>query len=206
MSLYDVARGLFKGICKILFRIEVVGLENVPKEVSFVICSNHKSNFDPIAIAVVLPIKLNFMAKEELFRFKPLGYLLHSLRAFPVKRGKSDIGALKAAMSVLKNEGRLLIFPEGTRAKGEYLEEGKGGAALIAVKSSVNILPIGIKGRFKLFSRVKINIGEMIDLSENFGQRVDSEKINGIVDNKLMPTLSKLSEMPIRKRVENFNS
>lgn len=196
MSFYGFAKGLVSGVCHLLFRIKVVGTENIPTNESFVICANHKSDFDPIMVAISMPVELNFMAKEELFRIKPIAKIIGALGAFPVKRGKSDVGALKSAISILKSGGRLVIFPEGRRSPKTHMGEGKGGAVLIAVKSGVNILPVGINGKYGLFSKITVNIGKPLDLSQYCGTKVDSETIKSITDERLMPEISLLSGVP----------
>lgn len=197
MILYRVAKTLVSGVCHLFFRIKVEGLENIPKEGGFVICPNHKSLWDPPMIGALMPVSLNYMAKEELFKNKLFGAVLRAVGAFPVKRGTGDIGALKSAMKVLADGGRITIFPEGKRSPKGKLSPGKGGAVLIALKSKVNILPVGIEGEYKLFSKITVRVGKPLDLSDNFGQKVNSELINEITNNKLMPMISELSKVPL---------
>ncbi len=197
MSFYKFALSLVRGFCNLIFRIKVEGLENVPLDESFVVCANHKSNFDALMIGISMPVEFNFMAKEEVFKFKPFGKLLKALHAFPVKRGKGDIGAIKSSMKVLNDGGHLVIFPEGTRSPKGYMAKGKGGAVLIALKAGVNIIPVGIEGSYKLFSKMTVRIGKPLDLSENKGQKIDSELISDILDNRLMPVISELAKVPI---------
>lgn len=197
MSFYNFALKVVKGFTHMFFRIKVVGLENIPKDENFIVCANHKSNFDPILIGTSLPVEFNFMAKQELFKSKIFGGLLRSLKTFPVNRGKGDIGAIRSAVNVLKNGGNLVIFPEGRRSMGNCMSQGKGGAVLIALKSRVNILPVGIEGSYKPFAKIVVNIGKPIDLSKYFGEKVDSDIIKNIVDGELMPTISLLSKVPM---------
>ncbi len=197
MSFYNFAKGVCYGILRCMFRITVEGAENIPKDENFIICANHKSNFDAPLIAVCLPIQVSFMAKAELFAFKPFGRLLAKLGAFPVKRGKSDIGAFKTAVNLVKDNKFLAIFPEGKRCKGENLGEGKSGAAMIAVKAGANILPIGIDGRYIPFSKITVRVGEPIDLSEFWGQKTSSELLGEITSKRLMPKISQLSGVKV---------
>lgn len=205
MSFYGIARGVVGCICRLLFRVKINGAENVPQNEAFVVCSNHKSNFDPVMVAVSLPVELSFMAKEELFGFKPFGAVIRALGAFPVKRGKSDVGALKSAIGILKSGKNLVVFPEGRRSPQNHMGEGKGGAALIAVKSGVNILPVGIKGSYRLFSKISINIGKPIDLTQYAGKRIDSETVKKITDKYLMPKISELSGVPTYEQAVQNN-
>ena len=119
---------LIKPIICLLFPHRAVGLENVP-EGGALLCGNHASAWDPIIIAVCLPndSRLAFMAKEQLFRIPLLRGIIAKLGAFPVKRGGSDLTAMKTAMKRLNEGGRLIIFPEGTRVDHQGEVEAKGG-------------------------------------------------------------------------------
>lgn len=92
----------------------------------------------------------------------------------------------------------VVIFPEGGRSKGDTLRKGKMGAALVAVKAKAKILPIGIKGSYKPFSRLTVNIGEPIDLSPYFESKSSSGELQEVTDNILMPCIAKLCGGKIR--------
>ena len=103
MSIYNIGTFVVKAIFKLCFRIKINGIENLPPDnEKFLVCSNHKSNLDPPMIGITVPYQLGFMAKEELFKFKPFGALIRNLGAFPIKRGKSDFGALRSAIDFAK--------------------------------------------------------------------------------------------------------
>ncbi len=193
MSFYGFARGVVKCAYRLLFRIKIEGLENVPEDGAYVVCANHQSNLDPPMLGVCLPIRLRFMAKEELFKNKLFGSLLRALGAFPIKRGKSDVGALRAAMKMLASGERVVVFPEGGRSSKGHLKKGKSGAALIAVKAGVNILPIGIDGQYRFLSKITVKIGKVIPLEKYFDLKVESETLQEITDNDIMPAISQLS-------------
>ena len=193
MGFYEFAKSAVKLYYKIFYRIEVEGIQNIPKENGFIVSANHKSLNDPPLLAVALPIKFRFMAKEELFENKIFGAALRSFGAFPIKRGKNDIAALRAAIEILSNKENLMIFPEGARSPKGYMHKGKPGTALIAIKSKVKILPVGIDGEYKLFSKIKIRVGKPISLEEYYDERLRSEKLQQITEERLMPAISQLS-------------
>lgn len=193
MSFYGFARGVVKCFFRLIFRIKIEGIENIPKDGTFVICSNHKSLLDPPLLGSCLPIRMRFMAKEELFKNKLFGALITALGAFPVRRGTGDIGALRVAMNIVSGGENLAVFPEGGRSPEGHLRKGKSGAVLIAAKSKVNILPIGISGNYKLFSKVTVRVGAPIELGEYFDSKVNSEGLQEITDKQLMPAISELS-------------
>lgn len=193
MNFYKVIRGIVSGVCHALFRIKIEGRENIPSDENFVICSNHISAFDPPILGISMPFSVRFMAKEELFKNKLFGSLLKALGAFPIKRGKSDVGALKAAINILKNGENLVIFPEGKRSKDGNLNRGKSGAALIAIKAGVNILPVGIGGKYGLLKKITVKIGKPVTLDEYFGQKLETTELQNLTAEKIMPAIAFLA-------------
>lgn len=196
MSFYKVAVVVVRAVCRLLFRFRAEGLENVPKDRAFIVCANHKSWIDPILLAVSLPVEFRFMAKEELFKNRIYGGLLRALGAFPVKRGTSDIGALKLSMKILGDGENLIIFPEGARSPKGYMGEAKGGATLVAIKSKVDILPVGIEGEYRFLSKLTLRVGKPIQLDEWYDQKLKSDKLQEITDTKIMTAISDLSGVP----------
>ena len=152
---------LIKPIICLLFPHRAVGLENVP-EGGALLCGNHASAWDPIIIAVCLPndSRLAFMAKEQLFRIPLLRGIITELGAFPVKRGGSDLTALKTAMKRLNEGGRLIIFPAGTRVDHQGEVEAKGGVTVMAARTGVPMIPIDCGGKHQLFRRTTVVFGE----------------------------------------------
>ena len=102
-------------ILRLLYRIEVKGLENLPRN-GVLLCPNHASDLDPVLIGICLPInyRLHFMAKEELFQNRLFGRILRALGAFPVNREGADIQAVKTAMKVI-HEARICSFSRRER-------------------------------------------------------------------------------------------
>ncbi len=192
--LYRVVVGIVRGILKLLFKIKIDGIENIPKDKNFVVAPNHLSNFDPPLLFAFLPMEMGYLAKAELFKIPILKGIIKKFGAFPVKRGARDISAIKTAIEILKSGKNLVIFPEGKRSKTPgVLSEGKQGAAMIAIKSNVGILPIGIDTKYKFRGAVKVHIGEYIDLSEYFDKKMSSPELKRITDEVLMPEIAHLS-------------
>ena len=127
----------------------------LPKAPVMVIC-NHMSHYDIVTLALSMyPLKLSFMAKEELFRTWFLRNLFLRLGAFPVNRGEVDRRALRKANDVLKTDWGLAVFPEGTRSPEAKLIPGHPGPALIALRNNAVILPVGLAGTEKIKERKK---------------------------------------------------
>lgn len=162
--------------CKIVYRVKIVGKENVPKEGPLLFCGNHRTYLDPPLITVTAGRKMSFMAKEELKKSLLMRFLCFAFDGIWVKRDSKDIGPLKTAMKLLKNGGCIGIFPEGTR-NGMEKNEGKlkNGAAYMALKTGAKIVPIGIQGPAKPFTKNVIIYGEPLDFSQYDSKKVDKE-------------------------------
>ena len=163
-----IVRSLLKGImniyCHIVYRIKVEGLENIPVEGPVIICPNHVHALDSISFVPYLNRMVYIMAKEELFKTKFKNYIFREVGCFPVKRGKGDTEALDAAKEYLENGQMIMIFPEGTRnllARGGKI---KKGASRLALAENVPIVPVGINGNYKPFTKVKIRVGKPITM------------------------------------------
>ena len=193
MKFYRIARVLVSGVFHLLYRIRIEGKENIPTDGTYVVCSNHKSLMDPPMLGVCLPFPVRFMAKEELFRNKLFGGILRAVGAFPIKRGKSDVGALRSAMKMLANGENVAIFPEGTRSKGDTMRRGKQGAVLIASKAGVHILPVGIEGEYKLFHKLTFRIGKVVSLEDYFDRKINGDELQELTDKTIMPAIGELA-------------
>ena len=142
------------------FHIE--GVNNIPINGPLIFVANHQAYVDPSLISVISPRKVNFVAKSEVFKFLPLALLLKSYGAHPIKRNRLDLNFFRWAIKILNNGEALCLFPEGTRSNG-ILKKGLPGIFHLAVRSGVNIIPVGIEGTNKnqgisgvLFPRGKI--------------------------------------------------
>ncbi|HAW60411.1 MAG TPA: 1-acyl-sn-glycerol-3-phosphate acyltransferase [Actinobacteria bacterium] len=170
--LYTVVGMVFSVLFKVLYRLRILGKENIPKSDPVILVANHASYLDPIVLGLAAyPRRVCFMAKEELFRMPILSYLIGRLHAFPVQRGKPNKSAYKTALRLL-SEGKVLgLFPEGTRyhlGPGR-LGPGEPGAALVALRSSAPVVPVAILGTDRVltprrilprFSRIKVVVGK----------------------------------------------
>jgi 1-acyl-sn-glycerol-3-phosphate acyltransferase len=128
------------------FRGKIYGAEHVPTRGPVVIASNHASNFDPVLVANCIRRPIAFMAKEELFQVPILSTLIRLYGAYPVKRGAADRSALRSAQQALEAGWAVGIFLEGTRTPDGRIHDPKLGAALIAAKMQVPLVPISLWG------------------------------------------------------------
>ena len=159
INIYNAACAVYRGLSAVFHPIRVQGAENLPREGGYALLSNHINWRDPIVLSTLTGRPVSFMAKKELFKYKPVARLLTKLNAFPVDRGRADMTALRQALEVVKQGGALGIFPEGHRFTDGQLHEIKGGAALVIMRTGAPFVPVRISGSYKLFHRVYVNIG-----------------------------------------------
>lgn len=175
MVFYKICRGICNALFNIFFRVKVVGRERIPEDNRAIVCSNHISNLDPITLAIAVPRPIHFMAKKELFNNKLLKGLIEKLGAFPVDREGSDLSAIRNSMKILKKDGILGIFPEGTRVYEPDIKNAKPGIGLIAIKTQAPIIPIYIDSKYKPFGKILVKIGEPIEVDKYYKQKTTSE-------------------------------
>lgn len=193
MSLYKFARNILTIIFKLIYRVNIYNIDNIPLKGNIIICSNHISNLDPITLAVSVPRQVHFMAKKELFKNKLLGRILKEVGAFPVDRQGTDLSAIKKSLKVLKDDNALGIFPEGTRVKKKEESKVKPGIAMISIKSKSPIIPIYIKSTYKLFTKIDVFIGSPIDLSNYKKSKLNIDEYKSL-SNEVMDKIYKLNQ------------
>ena len=178
-------------ISRLLHPVSVEGLENLPRHGALLI-ANHSSNWDPILLATALPrdYRLRVMAKEELFRYPVVSWLIRVGGAFPVNRGGADIQAVKTAMQSIRDGQNLLIFPEGTVirdgiGKADGLPaHAHSGAAVIGVRTGAVFVPVFLDGKKRLFHKTRIIIGKPYTPVYT-GRRGTAEEMQNIADDLL---------------------
>jgi len=191
---------ILRVIFNLLYRVEKIDLHKVPRNGKFIICSNHISYLDPVVIGAYIPRCVYFMAKKELYNNKFLSSLVTFLNAFPVERQAFNRKAFSISFEVLKDGNVLGLFPEGTRSTDGVLRGGKKGTGFIAAASNTPILPVAISGTNKIiqkpyrrifFPRVKLIVGDIIDIKDILKEHSKKEAISIIVD-RTMKEISKI--------------
>jgi 1-acyl-sn-glycerol-3-phosphate acyltransferase len=161
--LYTICRNILWVVFRLIYRIEVRGSENIPSIEGALICPNHFCWADPLLIAVCMKRRVMFMAKHETFKIKLFAFFLKAFGAYPIKRGEADLAAFKTTLKALKENKLIVLFPEGTRVKGEELGKANAGAPLFSIKSGKPVVPVGISGNYKLFSKFTVSFGKPVE-------------------------------------------
>lgn len=148
-------------VFRFIYPIKAVGRENIP-EGAAVICPNHSAAIDPFYVVFAFGRKYPMwaMAKQEILNWPVVGWILGKAGVFGVDRGSADLKAAKTALRCLKENRKLLMFPEGTRVHEGESVEAKAGAALFATRTGSPLLPVYIPTKKKLFRPNTVVIGK----------------------------------------------
>ena len=157
---------------KFVYRLKVEGLENVPKDNEYIVCPNHLSTLDPPLVCAVLPRRISFMAKKELFDIRFLRWWLDWLGAFAVNRESLGPSTIKTVMNIKKSEWVFGIFPQGTRGEPGIISGVTKGFAGLAKITKCAVLPVGIIGtnevkRLPFAGQITVKIGKPIPYSDD---------------------------------------
>jgi 1-acyl-sn-glycerol-3-phosphate acyltransferase len=182
MSLYETVRRLVAALFSVFAPPEISGLENFPSEPPYILATNHLSIFDLPLLLIVCPHVIRAFAAEKHGRNPIYGPLLAMMGTILVRRGEVDRQALRGALDVLARGEALGISPEGTRARSTHaLQEGKLGAAYLATRADVPIVPVGLTGTEMVKqnllrlrrTRVRVVVGKSFRLAESGRVRVE---------------------------------
>ena len=151
--LYFIFRSAICGFTQLYTRMTIEGQENLPSTGAYVLAPVHRSYVDTPIAACVTRRRIRFMGKDSMWKFELCGKLISALGAFPVSRGTADREALKRCVSVLNAGEPLVLFPEGERKDGPSVQPLFDGAAFVAAKAGVPIVPVGIGGSARVMPR-----------------------------------------------------
>jgi 1-acyl-sn-glycerol-3-phosphate acyltransferase len=170
--LYRVIALASRSAIKRVYRLQVEGIEHVPRRDGFVVAANHTSNFDPWPLGIALwPRSLHFMAKYEAWK-PPLKWVIAAAGSFPVRRGEGDVEALENAMRVCRDGRVMAMFPEGTRRRKGLRKKHEPrphtGAARIALGAGVPLVPAALRGldRLSRLDPLRLRFGPPIPLDD----------------------------------------
>lgn len=150
---YRFMQYLLQLIGLVAYRVRCTGTRNIPPEGGVLLVSNHQSVLDPPLVGMGSPRPMNYLARETLFRFPLLRWLISSLDTIPVDREGMGLGGLKESLRRLKRGEMVLVFPEGTRTSDGEIGRFRPGFTALAARSGATILPVAIEGAFDAWPR-----------------------------------------------------
>ena len=151
---YEFNRVILGCFFSTFYDFSASGAHHIPKGDGVIFATNHTSFYDPPVVGLCVQRPLNYFARHTLFKGL-FGKFIRSLNAIPVNRDAADIKSVKTTLNVLKNNGTIMIFPEGTRSTDGKLQEPEPGTGMIACKSKAIVIPTRIFGNFEIFGRHK---------------------------------------------------
>jgi 1-acyl-sn-glycerol-3-phosphate acyltransferase len=153
--LYQVVRALIALVSRAYWRLTVEGRENVPATGAFVLAPVHRSFIDFALVSGVTRRRMRYMGKDSLWKVSLFAKFISALGAFPVRRGAADREALRRSIEVVEGGEPLVLFPEGTRRFGPTIEHLFDGAAYVATRAGVPVVPVGIGGSERAMQKGK---------------------------------------------------
>jgi 1-acyl-sn-glycerol-3-phosphate acyltransferase len=151
--LYRFGWLFFRFVFATYFRWQYYHPERVPPTGPVILASNHASFIDPPLVGSALSRPLNYLARETLFRFPLMGWLLRKWHAVPVDREGGGAAGLRKILEVLGRDQAVIIFPEGTRSRDGQLQPARSGIGLMVLKSDAPVVPVRVFGTFEAYGR-----------------------------------------------------
>lgn len=165
--LYAIAKPIVSLLLKTILPVKFHNRERLAQDPPYIVIANHSSMLDPVIIGVgVIGHQVRFIGKKELTKNKLAAWLFKQLRMIPVDRHNSDMEAMRTSMRALKSGEVLGIFPEGTRHHEGLMVQQEAGAAMIALRSGVPLIPVYISRALCPFRRVECVVGEPIPMDD----------------------------------------
>jgi 1-acyl-sn-glycerol-3-phosphate acyltransferase len=198
---YRIVRWIVAGGSCAAYRATITGRERLPLTGGYVLAPSHRSMMDIPLVAWVTPRRLRYMGKSSLFKIPVLSWFFRVLGGFPVERDGTDRKALRESIQMLQDGDILLVYPEGTRQSGPKIQPLQPGAAYLALRAGVPIVPVGIAGSEEIlrtrashiprFAPVVMAIGEPIVTPARGKGVVPREQVDAITA-QLHDTLQEL--------------
>jgi 1-acyl-sn-glycerol-3-phosphate acyltransferase len=179
-------------VCRLIavwgFGLRVCGREHWPKEGGALVCANHQSLFDPPLVGLTCDRRMNYLARDTLFRIPGLKQLIAFLDAIPIDREGGGLAGLKETLRRLKAGELVLIFPEGTRTRDGEVAPLKPGFIAVARRSRVPLVPVGIDGAFQAWPRTA-RLPRLGRIAIAIGEPIPPEQVAGLADEDLLAEL-----------------
>ncbi len=204
MTRYQFFQKVFRIIFKLVAKVEVTGIENIPQSGPYILAVNHLTLLDAPLVFSIVPRKTSVFAAAKWEHVCFVGWLIRQVDGIFVKRGEVDRRALSTALKILKNGGALGVAPEGTRSKTGGLIRGKPGIVYMANRAKSPIIPVGVSGQLNFYKKLlrlqrlhlRVNIGQPMYLLPVSGAN-KTQQLQKQVD-QVMIALAKLVDPELR--------
>ncbi|MDI6605457.1 MAG: lysophospholipid acyltransferase family protein [Thermoanaerobacteraceae bacterium] len=179
IDFYNVFKVLIKIVLITIWKLKIEGRENIPEKGPLIIVANHLSLLDGFVMIASFKFKLTFFSAAYLFDMPVSGFILKKLRAIPASTKRKTISStktVKCALKILRNDGVLMIFPEGGIKGCSEIANIKSGASFFSVKSKIPVLPVAIYGTGQILpigrkiphrGNIIVKIGNLISPEDN---------------------------------------
>jgi 1-acyl-sn-glycerol-3-phosphate acyltransferase len=185
---YDVLRVMARFVAVWLFGLRVEGREHWPANGGGLICSNHQSHFDPPLVGLTCDRRMNYLARDTLYKVPLLKQAIHFLDAIPIDREGGGLAGLKETLKRLKAGELVLIFPEGTRTHDGEVAPLKPGFIAVARRSRAPLIPVAIDGAFQAWPRTSW-LPRLSRLAVVIGEPIPPDQIAELADDDLLAEL-----------------
>ena len=188
-------------LLRMYFRLRAEGVENLPTGGAFILAANHSSYLDPLAVGAACPRPVHFIMLQEFWEKPFIGTISRMAGSFPIDHSRPATGALRQALSILKGRKILGIFPEGGRSADGSIGSGKAGAALLAVKTGLPLVPTAIIGADRALPKgssfprpvqIIVRFGRALSSADEDGES-NSRDVKEEITSRLMEEISLLS-------------
>jgi 1-acyl-sn-glycerol-3-phosphate acyltransferase len=195
-----VSRAFFRNLFRLLSRVQITGVENIPAEGAYIIAVNHVSIFEPPLITAFWPRSIEVAGAVEILDRPIQSQIMRLYGTIPVHRERFDRQLLITLVDRLEAGRPVLIFPEGTRSRKPGLQQASTGVAYIAAKARVNVLPVGVAGtdilaaEIRKFRRTQLvmSVGKMIELPEIPWRSAERKEILRLQTERIMHAIADL--------------
>jgi 1-acyl-sn-glycerol-3-phosphate acyltransferase len=171
-----------------MYGLRVGGRENWPVSGGGLVCANHQSMFDPPLVGLTCPRRMNYLARDSLFRVPILAPLIRHLDAIAIDREGTGLAGLKETLRRLKAGELVLIFPEGTRTRDGEVGPLKPGFIAVARRSRVPLIPVGLDGAYQAWPRTAL-FPRTGHIAVVIGQPITAEQVAALSDDELLAEL-----------------
>jgi 1-acyl-sn-glycerol-3-phosphate acyltransferase len=182
---YEYLRGVLRMAAVTLYHLRFTGRENQPVAGGALILSNHQSHLDPILVGMIFDRRMNYLARQTLFVFPPLRWMLESVDSIPIDRDGLGLSGLKETLRRVKQEEMVLIFPEGTRSPDGEVAPLKPGFSALAKRVRVPLVPVGLDGAFQAWPRTR-NYPHIGTIHIHVGRPITPEEAEKLDDRALV--------------------